>query len=136
MEILEDQHHRLVQGEMPDEMCRALEELAIVHRTLTGPMPRKAQLRQEARHLHPPERIEAGENLLFSIDVAGAKRVDPRAERQDLLGFVAAPDEHAALARNRLGGDLGQQAALADARLADHCHDVPVSLPDPVQNLP
>ena len=77
VEILEDQHHRSVQDEMPDELRHALEELAIVHRTLRGPVPGNGQLGKEARQLRPPRRIEALERLRISVDVAGAKRVDP-----------------------------------------------------------
>jgi hypothetical protein len=136
VEILQDQHHRLVQDKMPDELRHAVEELTVVHRALIGSAPGDAQLREKAGELLPPDRIEALENLSFFIEVAGAKHVDPRGERQDLLGLVAAPYEHAASARGRLGGDLGQQATLADARLADHCHDLAVSRPRAVQHLP
>jgi hypothetical protein len=77
VKILEDQHHRPVQDKMPDELRHALEELAIVHRTLRGTVPGNGQLGKEARQLRSPRRIEALEDLLVSADVGGAKRVDP-----------------------------------------------------------
>ena len=106
VEILEDQHHRLAQDEMPNELSHALEELTIVHRTLTGRVSRNAQLGKEARDLRSPHGLEAVDNVFVCIDPAGTQRVDPRRERQDLLGLVAAPDEHTAPAGYGLGGEL------------------------------
>ncbi len=48
-------------------------------------------------------------------------RVDPRSERQHLLGLVRASGEHAPAVAGR-GGELGDQPALADPGLAGE-HD-------------
>lgn len=136
VEVLEDQHRRSVQDEMSDELRHALEESGGSPPDLGWAGARERRAREGGASAPSATGIEALENLLLGIDAAGAKRVDPRGERQDLLGLVAASHEHAAPARNSLSGDLGQQATLADARLADQCRDVAVPVPRPVQSLP
>jgi hypothetical protein len=136
VEILEDQQYRSPQGKMPDELRHALEELAVVHRVLRGPVAGNAQLGEKACQLGPPRRVEALDRFRISVDVPGTQGVDPWGERQDLLGFVTASHEDTASTCHRLGGDLGQQATLADARLADHDHELAVSLPRSVQSFP
>src|SRR5439155_1175561 len=63
-------------------------------------------------------------------DGARAKRVHPGAKGQDLLGLVRAAEEDPATASTRLGGQLFDEAALADARLAREKENAPLTAQD------
>src|SRR4029077_16582308 len=81
----------------------------------------------------PPQRAKAAEDFLFLGDAAGAKRVEPRAERKHLLALVAVTHERTpALSAGRVD-QLGTQTALADACLADHRDHLALARPRGLQ---
>ncbi len=63
-----------------------------------------------------------GERMI--VRVSRGERVEPRAVRPHLFGFDAAAAQHRQLARARERRHLVEQAALADARIAEQQHEL------------
>ncbi|PYM92440.1 MAG: hypothetical protein DME04_15485 [Candidatus Rokuibacteriota bacterium] len=119
MDILEDDQQRLTAGEQADDLRDAFEHRSDVACTGCG---RLARLGKEPRELGAQRGAESLEQLDVLPDPSRAQRVHPGTERQDLLGFVRAPDQHHRAPAHRLGGELADQPALADPGLAEHGH--------------
>lgn len=134
LEVLEHQEERLRAGEAAQEVGDRLEG----PRRITARGARRLalpQLRQQPRQLRPPGRGEAGRQRRLLRHTAGAERVDPRRQRQDALGLVAAAEEDAAAPARRQRGQLGRQPALADARRARDAHEAALPPPRRVEDL-
>ena len=92
LQILQEEDHRPTRSDSLDELGDRLEEPQRSGRGV-GVRPAAAQLRQEPAHLHPPDRSKPLEGVGQEPFGHGPQRFDPRAERQDLLGLIAAADE-------------------------------------------
>ena len=126
MSVLQHDEDRLFRREAANQLGRCLEEQQVVRR-MAGRLALDMQLGQQARQLRPPEWSEAAEHLDLRHHVSAAKRVDPRAEGQHLLGLVRAAEEDPDPPRLRLGGQRHEEAALADPSLAGDGDDLAVT---------
>ena len=109
---------------MLDDTRHRLEETDVVF-ARGGLGLHRPQLRKEARKLVPPRGIEILDQA--GNDAAGAQRVHPGAERQDLLVFVGAAEQDLAPRVRRLGDQRFHQPRLADADLAVEDPDRPMA---------
>ena len=130
VKILEHHDERASGGDVGDERVDDLEEPDGVFRDDLRLHARRAELRKEPDQLAAPGPREALEGLGLGQDGARAKRVHPGAKGQDLLGLVRAAEEDPATASTRLGGQLFDEAALADARLAREKENAPLTTQD------
>lgn len=114
MQVLQHQERRPGGGQGLEELGHRLEEPHDVLGALGG--AGRSEMREHAAELAPEPHGQAVGRL--DETTALADRVDPRAERQHLLGLVRAAGEHPPAVARRERGDLGDQAALADPGLA------------------
>ena len=124
--VLQQDDDRLLGGETAHQLGRALEEALMVRRMVDRLFTGRRQLREQTRELGTPQGRETIENLDVGDYVPAAKRVEPEAERQHLLGLVGAAEQEAGAARLGLGGQRHEHAALADSRLPHDRDHVPV----------
>src|SRR5205823_6555356 len=135
LEILEREEQRRAARELADERVDGLEQPDVA---LGGDRRRRraaGELGEEPRELAVCRARSRAAFRDLRDHAAGAQRVDPRAERQDLLALVRAADEHARAVDGRGGGELFDETALADARLASEQHDVSTTAPRRAQPL-
>src|SRR5207253_10654523 len=81
------------------------------------------ELGKQPGQLGPERRRELTEHLVIVDDAAGAQRIDPWSERQHLLGLVRARREDPKSPSGGQRRKLVQEAALADAGLANEGDD-------------
>lgn len=75
---------------------------------------RRAELREQSSELRPPRGLQLLDRS--GHVVPGAERIHPRAERQDLLAFVRAPEQDLAPRLDGLVDQRLDQPGLADSR--------------------
>src|SRR5262249_28868033 len=89
-----------------------------------------AELREQPHQLAAPGPREVLERFGLGQDGAGAEGIHPRSKWQDLLGLVGSTKKDPAAASRCLRGQLVDEAALADARLAREQQHVPLATQD------
>jgi hypothetical protein len=91
VQVLERQRDRLSRGQTVDDLGHALEEAEVI---LAGRgRPLRAHLGKQTGQLGAPCRADVGEHVRIGGDPAGPERIDPRAERKDLLALVCAAEQ-------------------------------------------
>src|SRR5207245_7394985 len=88
---------------------------------------------KQAGQIGPEHRRELTEHHVVVDDAAGAQRIDPRSERQHLLGLVRARREDPKSPSGRQRCELVQEPALADAGLTNEGDDPELSGTDLVE---
>ena len=115
MDVLEDEHERLRLGQAPQEGEQELEHAPLRERALGAGLGR-VELGQQRR--------EARGAAAELVGAQAAQRADDRRVGQLAVAEVdAVAGEHARALRAGAGGELGDQARLADARLAGDQRD-------------
>ena len=123
MQVVEHEHERLLRREQLQQLAhRAMAAVALVLERHLAPAGERRQRREDERQLSPHlvvQRVEPVGREPFRVLL---DRVHEHPERHVSLELRRRPDEHEMPARVGLGGELGEQARLADAGLADQ-HD-------------
>jgi hypothetical protein len=134
VQILEPEQDRLRRPEPLHHVAHALEQAQAVARW-RGPAVLR-NLGEQKGQRGAPRRIQLAQQGLVADDAPRAQGIRPGAERQDLFALVAPAQQHSAPVLYRLRRHFSQQSTLADARLADDHHDLPLPLPYSRPRLP
>ena len=122
VQILEHAEQRLSPGQISEQLGHALKDQAHI---CCGRRGRGApqDVGHEARELCTDRGREPRRQLRVIGQMAGAKRIDPGPEWQDLLRLVRAPDQDCHPATGRVVRELADEATLPDSRLSEHRND-------------
>ncbi len=127
MQILEHRHERPLGREVMHHLDDSLEQVPGLG---VGPPSRRsdADLGEEPRQLRAPHWCEPRHQRVVVGHSRAPQRIDPRGERQRLLGFVAPSQHDLAIAGRRDRCDLRREPALADARLAEKGDEASIAI--------
>ena len=117
VQILQHDHERTARGTRSDQAGDRLEEAQEVEPLVAW--PRRVDFGQELRERGAVTRRQRAHQSAVT-GRAVAQEVDPRAERQHLLGLVAPARRDVAAALEDALHELADEAALADPGVADH----------------
>jgi hypothetical protein len=135
VDVLEHEDERLLEGEMPKQSNKSFEQAQGIAPFRHRRQVRGEELRKQPRELGDPDGFQSVQGSRVCQDAALPERVDPGPERQDLFTLVGAAEQDAPAPAFRLGGQIGEEPALADAGLAEERHDLTVSGPRRSQGL-
>jgi hypothetical protein len=118
VEVFENQDGRLPVCYVPEDQTHPLEELEVVGRSrrLAIAWP---EFGKQTSQLAPDGQRHGLEPFSVLPHAPSSQGVHPGAERQDLLAFVAASDQHSGTVRGNLCCQFRDESCLANAGFAD-----------------
>ena len=129
MAVLQQDQQRPVERDPAEKLGEGLEQSQMVRRARVHRPVGVGKLGRQQGQLGAPGALEIGQHARIAEHAAVAERADPGPEGQDLLALVGPAEQDRAPAAASLGSQLGQQPALADARLAHDRDDAAATGP-------
>ena len=128
MKVLDHKNDRTLGRLRADQFDQRIEEQCVLRPRDRWLFIRRGEFREDSHQLGPRRGAEAVAQTGVQRQAVGTKRLDPRIQRQCLLGLVTAANENARSLGERIGCELLDQSSLADSGLtADHQRVPPAS---------
>ena len=144
MQVVEHQHQRLLPRGVDEERGQRVEQadaraVGVERRRRRRGRQELGDLREHLRHVRRAAPELGAHRVAAGLAYVAAQGLEPGPVCRGAAGFPRAAPEHARPARIALLGHLCEQPALADAGLAAHEHEPPVSrdgVSDPAGSAP